>query len=118
MTRKRLLAYYPLVDLLAKQKLSNDQFKCIIECLNDDVIDFLCECCKNAISKEYVTSMSKKEKKLFLNVINPHSKTIKKLCTKRTNCNRNRKVIAQKGYGFIIPILASVLPLLSSILVK
>ena len=118
MTRKRLLAYYPLVDLLAKQKFSGDQFKCIIQCLNDDVIEFLCECCKNAISKEYVSSMSKKEKKLFLNVINPHSKIIKKLCGKRTNHARNRKVIAQKGYGFIIPILASVLPLLSSILVK
>ena len=60
MTRKRLIAYYPLVELLAKQKLSSDQFKCRVECLNDDAIEFLCECCKNAILKEYVSSGPKK----------------------------------------------------------
>ena len=65
MTRKRLLAYYPLVDLLAKQKFSGDQFKCIIQCLNDDVIEFLCECCKNAISMEYVSSLSKYKRNYF-----------------------------------------------------
>ena len=65
MTRKLLLSYYTLVDLLAKQKLSNDQFKCIIKCPNDNVIEFLCECCKNAISKEYVASMTKKKGNYF-----------------------------------------------------
>ena len=101
MTRKRLLAYYPLVDLLAKQKFSGDQFKCIIECLNDDVIEFLCECCKNAISKEYVSSMSKKEKKLFLNVINPHSKIIKNFVVRGQITLVIERLLPKKGMDLL-----------------
>ena len=101
MTRKRLLAYYPLVDLLAKQNFSGDQFKCIIQCLNDDVIEFLCECCKNAISKEYVSSMSKKEKKLFLNVINPHSKIIKNFVVRGQITLVIERLLPKKGMDLL-----------------
>ena len=118
MSHKRILRYHPLIELLVKKKISNDQFKSLIKSLNYEAIKFICECCKNAISKQYVFSMKDKKRTSFLKLINSNSKLIKKLCMNRDNCAQKRKVIIQKGYGIIMPILASVIPLLTSLLTK
>ena len=60
---------------------------------------------------------SKKERIIFKGD-KPSSKLIKILCKNSENCVEKRKIIVQKGFGIIIPILSSVLPLLTSILSK
>ena len=118
MSRKKITKYHPLIEFITKKKFSNEQFRSLINSFNSETIKFICECCKNAISKNYVQSMHRKKRESFLKVINPSSKLIKRLCKNSENCVEKRKIIVQKGYGIIIPILASVLPLLTSILSK
>ena len=118
MSHKRLLKYHPLIQILVKKKLTNEQFKSLAQSLDYEAIKFICECCKNVISKQYVLSMQKKKRKRFLKLIHSNSKIVKKLCANHNNCAQTRKVIVQKGYGIIIPIRTSVIPLLASLLMK
>ena len=66
MSRKKITKYHPLIVLLTKRKkISNEQFRSLIHSFNSETIKFFCECCKNAISKNYVQSMHRKKRKHF-----------------------------------------------------
>ena len=116
MTNKQLRCYFPLIELLVKKHISVNQFKSIISSINDNAIKFLCECCCNAISREYVLSMTSARKRYLLKVINPYKNIIKSLCRRKKYYNKSRRLLLQMGYGFSMPILASILPLLSSLI--
>ena len=113
---KRLRTYFPLVQLLAKKRLSFEQFKSIIHSINPDAVKFICECCRNSISTGFVSSLNGNKKRSFLKVITPHKKLIKSLCRRRKNYTRSKKPIIQRGYGFLIPLLATILPMISSLI--
>ena len=59
-----------------------------------------------------------KEEKLVFNAILPNRKLLKKLCEKHKNYKRHRKIIAQKGHGFILPVLSAIIPLITSLLTQ
>ena len=118
MTVKRLERYFPLVKLLAKKKFSIDEFKSIIHSLDNDTVKFICECCRNVISKRYLTTLKPAKKRKFIRLVTPHKSLLKSICRKRKNYLINKRTISQKGYGLIIPILSTVLPLIFSLLRK
>ena len=118
MTVKRLERYFPLVKLLAKKKFSIDEFKSIIHSLDNDTVKFICECCRNVISKRYLTTLKPAKKRNFIRLVTPHKSLLKSICRKRKNYLINKRTISQKGYGLIIPILSTVLPLIFSLLRK
>ena len=115
---KRLKDYFPLVQLLAQKKVKVQQFKSIIRSINSDAVKFICECCKNVISTSYVSSLPHKKRKSLLRAITPYKTVIKSLCKKRKNYNKNKTLINQKGYGFLIPILTTIIPLIASLIAK
>ena len=93
MTDKKFKKYYPLIEVLAKKRISKDQFSSMIHSLNDPAVEFICECCKNAISKSYFLQMSNKNRKLLYKKVGPSSKIIK-------NYAKSEKVIRKLVKSF------------------
>ena len=106
----------PLLHLITRKHISCECFVSLVQSLNEEAIKFICECIKNAISVKYVSQFNKKRKSLFLKRLLPNRRILKHLCKKTYSYKKQRKLIAQKGYGFIIPILTAVIPLIASLL--
>lgn len=100
------------------KRFSREYFTGVIQSLDDAAIKFICECVKNVISVNFFSYLNPKQKHKFLGQIEPNRKLILHLCKRKNSYKPHRKIIAQKGYGFIIPILTAVLPLIASLLAK
>lgn len=118
MSKKSLHKYLPLIKLLTEKQIPRKSFECLIQSLDLRAIKFLCECIQNAISVKHISRLNGKKKTSFLNAILPNKKVLKTLCQKRKNYKGHRKIIAQKGYGFILPILSAIVPLITSLLAR
>ena len=118
MSKKVLQKYLPLVKLLTQNHMPRRSFECLINSLDERAIKFLCECIQNAISLKHISRLNTKKKTSFLKTILPNKKVLKHLCKKRNNYKRSRKIIAQQGYGFLLPILSAIIPLVASLLTR
>ena len=118
MTITKFKKYLPLVELLTRRHISQKSFISIINSLDDKSIKFICECINNEISLRYISTLDRKQKSTLLKKILPNKRIIKRLCKKATQYRSHKKIIAQKGHGFIIPLLSAIIPLISSLLSK
>ena len=118
MSKKSLRKYLPLIKLLTEKQIPRKSFECLIQNLDEQAIKFICECVQNAISVKHISSLNGKKKTSFLNAILPNKKLLKDLCEKHKNYKKHRKIIAQKGSGFILPVLSAVIPLITSLLAR
>ena len=118
MSKKSLRKYLPLIKLLTEKQIPRKSFECLIQNLDEKAIKFICECVQNAISVKHISSLNGKKKTSFLNLILPNKKLLKDLCEKHKNYKKHRKIIAQKGSGFILPVLSAVIPLITSLLAR
>lgn len=118
MSKTSLRKYLPLIKLLTEKQISRKSFECLIQNLDEHAIKFICECVQNAISVNHISSLNGKKKTSFLILILPNKKLSKDLCEKNINYKKHRKIIAQKGSGFILPVLSAVIPLITSLLAK
>ena len=118
MSKKSLRKCLPLIKLLTEKQIPRKSFECLIQNLDEKAIKFICECVQNAISVKHISSLNGKKKTSFLNLILPNKKLLKDLCEKHKNYKKHRKIIAQKGSGFILPVLSAVIPLITSLLAR
>ena len=118
MAKHFLKKYLPLIKFLTQKHISRECFVSLINSLDDNTIKFLCECIQNVISSRFVSGLNKTQKSKLLKKNLPNKKIIKHLCKKGNKFASNKKIIAQKGYGIIIPILSAVIPLITSLLTK
>ena len=118
MSKKVLQKYLPLAKLLTKNHIPRRSFESLINSLDESAIKFLCECIQNAITLKHISRLNTKKKALFLKTISPNKKVLKHLCKKRNNYKGSRKIIAQRGYGFLLPILSAIIPLAASLLIR
>ena len=118
MSKKSLRKYLPLIKLLTEKQIPRKSFECLIQNLDERAIKFICECVQNAISVKHISSLNGKKKSSFLNAILPNRKLLKNLCEKHKNYKRHRKIIAQKGHGFILPVLSAIIPLITYLLAQ
>ena len=116
MKNKNLNKYLPLLQLLTRKHFTRESFNAIIQSLDDKAIKFICECIQNAISVQHISRLNKRKKKCFLKKIIPSRCVLKYLCKKAKKYTRHRKLIVQKGYGFLVPILSTIIPLITSLL--
>ena len=118
MSKKSLRKYLPLIKLLTEKQIPRKSFECLIQNLDEKAIKFICECVQNAISVKHISSLNGKKKTSFLNLILPNKKLLKDLFEKHKTYKKHRKIIAQKGSGFILPVLSAVIPLITSLLAR
>ena len=103
----RLKSHYPTLELL--NKATPELRKAIISKCGPDLLKCISEVAVNVLrgNLELPDSSAKKLKK--------HSASIRKVASKRVSVKDKKKIINQKG-GFLLPLLAAVLPTLASLL--
>ena len=116
MSKKSLQKYLPLIKFLTEKPIPRKSFECLIQSLDERAIKFICECVQNAISVKHISNLKGKNKTSLLNEILPNKKLLKRLCEKHKYDKRHRKIIAQKGHVFILPVLSAIIPLITSLL--
>ena len=118
MASNKLKKNLPLMKILEsklKNKKKIEEFYSLIDCLGDKSLEFLAECVQNGINPDFVSKLPAKEKSAYLKKITPFKKDIKKVIKKTTSSKKKRKII-QKGSGWFLPILSSVIPLISDLI--
>lgn len=115
--KQHLDSKLPLVKVLHHQLKNNKvaEFKHIVNCLNDNSIDFLCECVRNLCDRERFENLSVKDRKKLQKIAGSHTKQLKTICKGRNNVKRKRKII-QEGSGFFLPLLSIIVPLITSLI--
>lgn len=121
MNEKHLSKHLLLLKLIqnnCKNKSDCEKnYREIIAYLNDSSVKFLCQCVRNiTLSKSFKALGAKKEQKLFRK-LEPHKDKILKLIDKKKSIKYKRKQL-QKGAGFFLPLLTTVIPLIGSLISK
>jgi hypothetical protein len=98
-------------------KGKDDHFKDILKCLNDECINFLCECVRNVSDEKVFEKLPKKSQKKIMSASSPHAKIIKKIIKSKTPIAKKRKIL-QHGSGWFLPLLSAAIPLISSLFTK
>lgn len=116
MQKKDIPRYLSLIDILNLIGRDKNKFGALINSLDEKSIKFLCECVKNGISKTHVSNLPSGKKSFLLKIITPHKKLLKKICQKSKRYTHAKKQLIQKGSGFFIPLLSTLLPIITSLI--
>lgn len=97
------------------QKLKPDLLKDVIQHLDDNSVDALCECVYNVIYSDM--SMSQKTKKMLRKKLkkNCSLQNLKKISSKKVSVSKRRQALSQEGTGIGL-ILATVVPWLANLI--
>ena len=105
-----------LIKIIRRIGEDKDQFFSLIQCLDDNSIKFLCESVKNGISVKNVEKLNPKRRRYILKLITPYKSLLRKICKKSKIYGMNKKRLLQKGAGFFIPLISTLLPLVASLI--
>ena len=101
-----------IIGLLKKiKKMNSQQFSTMVETINDQTVDDLCQCIYNVIYTDLHLSKKKKtclKKHIHKNCTKSRLKTIS---TKSTPISKRRRAMKQEGKGLPL-LLASAIPFL------
>jgi hypothetical protein len=100
---------------LCKHKEEN--FKDILGCLNDDCVNFLCECVRNICDVNVFKNLPKKTRRNIEKTSLPFKSKIKKVIKSKTAISKKKKIL-QHGAGWFLPLLSAAIPLISSLFSK
>jgi hypothetical protein len=94
-----------------------EKFKDILGCLNDECINYLCECVRNVSDIKVFNHLPKKARKQIEKTSLPNKDSIKKVIKSSTSIKKKRKIL-QHGAGWFLPLLSAAIPLISSLFSK
>jgi len=99
------------------KKLSKETLKHVIEHLDNNSIDAICECVYNILYTNL--NLSKKKKKTLKKKLHQHCciKTLKKISNANVSVSKRRKALMQEGEGIGL-ILSAIVPLLTRLFMK
>lgn len=119
MSKKHLSKHLLLLKVIqnhCKGKIDCEKNFCeILNYLNDKSIKFLCQCIRNCIAPKNFKNFGPRKETLLFQKIKPHKKTILKLIDKKSSIKFKRRQL-QKGAGFFLPLLTTVIPLIGSLI--
>lgn len=113
MVSKEKQKYLPLLKVL--KKLRGDDLSGVVEFLNDDAVDNLCECIYNLIHTDL--NMSKKKKASLKNYIKKNCSihNLKKISSKKVPISKRKKYLQMEGKGLPL-LLGAIIPLLANLI--
>lgn len=103
--------------LRGKKPQKEEKYKDILSCLNDDCINYLCECVRNVSDVKVFKHLPKKTRKQIEKTSLPNKDNIKKVIKSSTSIKKKRKIL-QHGAGWFLPLLSAAIPLISSLFSK
>ena len=101
--------FIPLLNVLTK--LKHNEISDIIDFLNDDAIENICECVYNVINTDLKIPNKKRNKLNYFIKTNCSVHRIKKISSKKENIFKRRKALKQEGKGLPM-LLATAIPFL------
>jgi hypothetical protein len=101
--------YIPLLNVL--KKLKPNEISAVVDFLNDDAIDNICECVYNVIHTDLNLPSKKKNKLRNFIKSNCSLHRINKISSKKEALFKRRKALKQEGKGLPM-ILATAIPFL------
>lgn len=116
--KEKFKKYLFLLQLLKRNCKGDceDKYKKIISYLDEETLNFLAECIRNILSPQAISAVcSKKKQKLIVGKVLPHKKTIKTAIKKNLPFKKRKKYI-QNGGAWFLPLLTSIIPLISSLI--
>jgi Mg/Co/Ni transporter MgtE len=99
------------------QRKKEEQYKDMLSCLNDDCINFLCECVRNVSDVKVFKNLPKKTQRQIVEKSSPSKDHIKKVIKSSTSIKKKKKIL-QHGAGWFLPLLSAAIPLISSLFSK
>lgn len=116
---KKIQRNIPVVKTLHRALIRNkhDDFKDIINCLNDESVNFLCECVRNVCDVKVFNALPENHQRRIKKSSKSHQSDIRKVMKKSTPIRRKRKII-QYGSGWFLPLLSTVIPLITNLFSK
>jgi hypothetical protein len=112
---KKLAIVKTLHKCLCKKKEEN--YKDLLSCLNDDSINFLCECIRNVCDVKVFKNLPEKTQKQIEKRTSHDKENIKKVIKSKTSIKKKKKIL-QHGGGWFLPLLSAAIPLISSLFSK
>ena len=103
--------------LKGKKPHKEEKYKDILSCLNDDCINYLCECVRNVSDLKAFKNLPKKTRRQIEKSSLPSKDSIKKVIKSSTPIRKKRKIL-QHGAGWFLPLLSAAIPLISSLFSK
>ena len=101
--------------LTALKKLKPDHRCSVVNYLNDDGIEALCEIVHNVVHKDIKLSSSKKAK--IRKEFGSHRKKLAFLGNKKNDIVKKRKILKQNG-GFLGTLLAIAIPIIAELIIR
>lgn len=95
----------------------SEKFKDLLNCLNDECINYLCECVRNVSDVNVFKTLPKKLQKKIEKTSLPCKKSIKKVIKSSTSIKKKKKIL-QHGAGWFLPLLSAAIPMITSLFSK
>jgi hypothetical protein len=113
--KNKLVIVKALHKSLCNKKEGN--YQDLLSCLNDDSINFLCECIRNVCDVKVFKNLPEKTQKEIEKKTLPSKESIKKVMKSKTSIKKKKKIL-QHGSGWFLPLLSAAIPLISSLFSK
>jgi len=116
--KQKFTKYLFLLQLLKKNCRGNcdEKYKKIISYLDEDTLNFLAECIRNILNPQTISAVcSKKKQKILVSKVRPHKKIINSVIKKSLPFQKRKKYI-QNGGAWFLPLISTVIPLISSLI--
>lgn len=116
-TLEKLNKFLYLLQVLKKSCRGKDchkKFHNLVSFLDEKSLQFLAECVRNSLSPNTVERIPSKKRARLISVIKPHKKEIKEIIKPKISIKRKRDIL-QRGSGWFLPLLSTVIPLISSL---
>jgi Mg/Co/Ni transporter MgtE len=94
-----------------------ENYKDLLSCLNDESINFLCECVRNVCDVNVFKNLPENTRKQIEKNVQPSKKSVKKIIKSSTSVKKKKKIL-QHGSGWFLPLLSAAIPLISSLFSK
>lgn len=118
--KAKFTKYLYLLQLLQKNCKGDcgEKYKKIISYLDEETLNFLAECIRNILAPQTISAVcSKKKRKQIVSKVIPHKKVIKTVIKKNLPFKKRKKFI-QNGGAWFLPLITSIIPLISSLISK
>lgn len=115
--KNKLSKYINLLSIIKKNcnGKCNANYERLISYLDDNSINFLCQCIRNTLDPNNFSLLQEKKKKRLFKKVAPFRKDIKSIL-KSNISTKIRKQRLQKGGAFFLPLISAVLPLITSLI--
>lgn len=91
------------------------QFHDLVSFLDESSIKFLAECVRNTLSPQRVKSIPSRRRGRLIKALRPHKKEIKEVIKPKISSKRRREIF-QKGGGWFLPLITTIIPLIASLI--